>query len=165
MCQKENMESLQKLERTPVMLKLNVDIRMGGVSEEMSDIDEPVSPPACLPEEGPPLVLPQSIEDIASEVVGENWSLPTTIQRETSETDCSYIPETVEKERKERKDSMWSMIPVTVSEILEDPLPCSHKQPSTLHMSGGMVSTDMTLHMSSVPTSVITTNTNTGLGE
>jgi len=145
------------------MLKLNLDIRMGGVSEEMSDIDEPVSPPACLPEEGPTLVLPQSIEEIASEVVGENWSLPTTIQRESSETDCSYIPKTVEKEKKERKDSMGSMIPVTVSEISEDPLPCS--QPSTLHMSGGMVSTDMTLHMSSVPTSVITTNTNTALGE
>merc|ERR1719369_2420578 len=56
---------------------------------------------------------------------------------------------------------MGSMIPVTVSEILEDPLPFSHKQPSTLHMSGGMVSTDMTLHMSSVPTNIITTNTNT----
>merc|ERR1711874_34586 len=54
-----------------------------------------------------------------------------------------------------------SLIPATVSDISEDSTSYPSKQPSTLHMSGGMVSTDMTLHMSSVPTSVITTNTNT----
>merc|ERR1719481_2135168 len=36
-------------------------------------------------------------------------------------------------------------------------------QSPTLHMSGGMVSTDMTLNISSVPTSVITNNTSTSV--
>merc|ERR1719481_1623513 len=36
-------------------------------------------------------------------------------------------------------------------------------QSPTLHMSGGMGSTDMTLNISSVPTSVITNNTSTSV--
>jgi len=139
------------------MLKLNLDIKMGKSVEEASDeIEEPVSPPACNPEEGPPLLLSQTIEEIASEVVGENWAFSNTNKTEDSETDLSYIPKTVERER---RNSIGSLIPVTVSDFSEDLLTSPPKPPPTLHMSGGMVSTDMTLNMSSVPTSVITTNT------
>jgi len=135
-------------------LKLNLDIKMGKSIEEISDeVEEPVSPPACDPEEGPPLLLSQSIEEIASEVVGENWAASST---EESDTDLSYIPKTVEKER---RNSIGSLIPVTVSDFSEDLLTSPPQPPPTLHMSGGMVSTDVTLNMSSVPTSVITSNT------
>jgi len=145
------------------MLKLNLDIKMGKSVEELSDeIEEPVSPPACNPEEGPPLLLAQSIEEIASEVVGENWAFSNTNKTEYSETDLSYIPKTVERDR---RNSIGSLIPVTVSDFSEDLLTSPPKPPPTLHMSGGMVSTDMTLNMSSVPTSVITSNTHNSSDE
>merc|ERR1712002_1197842 len=96
MCQEESLQSANS--SSPVMLKLNLDIKMGKSIEEISDeVEEPVSPPACDPEEGPPLLLSQSIEEIASEVVGENWAASNT---EESDTDLSYIPKTVEKERR-----------------------------------------------------------------
>jgi len=157
MCVEESAEVLQK-KSAPMMIKLNVDIKMGkGVDEISDEIEEPVSPPACHPEEGPPLLLSQSIEDIASEVVGENWPFSRTGKMDVSETDFNFIPKTVEKER---RTSIGSLIPLTVSDISEDP-PAVPTQPSpTLHMSGGMVSTDVTPSMSSVPTSVITSNTN-----
>merc|ERR1712121_59563 len=143
----ESAEVLQK-KSAPMMIKLNVDIKMGkGVDEISDEIEEPVSPPACDPEEGPPLLLSQSIEEIASEVVGENWAASNT---EESDTDLSFIPKTVEKER---RNSIGSLIPVTVSDFSEDLLTSQPQPPPTLYMSGGMVSTDVTLNMSSVPTS------------
>jgi len=155
MCQEESLQSANS--SSPVMLKLNLDIKMGKSIEEIGDeVEEPVSPPACDPEEGPPLLLSQSIEEIASEVVGENWATSNTTITEESDTDLSYIPKTVEKER---RNSIGSLIPVTVSDFSEDLLTSPPQPPPTLHMSGGMVSTDMTLNMSSVPTSVITSNT------
>jgi len=157
MCVEESAEVLQK-KSAPMMIKLNVDIKMGkGVDEISDEIEEPVSPPACHPEEGPPLLLSQSIEEIASEVVEENWTFSRTGTMDVSETDFNFIPKTVEKER---RTSIGSLIPLTVSDISEDP-PAVPTQPSpTLHMSGGLVSTDVTPTMSSVPTSVITSNTN-----
>jgi len=161
MCQEESLQSARS--SSPVMLKLSLDIKMGKSVEELSDeIEEPVSPPACDPEEGPPLLLSQSIEEIASEVVGENWAFSNKNKTEDSETDLSYIPKTVERDR---RNSIGSLIPVTVSDFSEDLLTSPPKPPPTLHMSGGMVSTDMTLNMSSVPTSVITSNTHNNSDE
>jgi len=160
MCQKDSSEIIQSSENvSPVRLKLNVNLKMTYPTENICDtidIEEPVSPPACDPEDGPPLLLSQSIEDIASEVVGENWSLRKTMKMESSVTDIGNLPKTVQKER---RISIGSLIPVTVSEISQETVSYPYQSPSTLHMSGGMVSTDMTLHMASVPTSVITTNT------
>lgn len=137
------------------MLKLNLNLQMNESTDEpcdYTDIDEPVSPPACNPEEGPPLLFSQTIEEIASEVVDENRS----VKSKPIETDNDNIPKTVELGR---RSSVGSLIPVTVSEISENPPTYPYKSPSALHMSGGMVSTDVTLHMASVPTSVITANT------
>eukprot|EP00092_Neocalanus_flemingeri_P031217 GFUD01033909.1.p1 GENE.GFUD01033909.1~~GFUD01033909.1.p1 ORF type:complete len:274 (+),score=74.76 GFUD01033909.1:355-1176(+) len=130
------------------------------------EIEEPVSPPACDPEEGPPLICYQSIEDLVSEVVDEDRAFDnkhSEEKRNASEKDfmdIDNIPMTINLgDRVKTQIPIPSLIPVTVSEIAEDLQTSPHKPPPTLHMSGGMVSTDMTLHMSSVPTSVITSST------
>eukprot|EP00091_Calanus_sinicus_P021351 TRINITY_DN6286_c0_g1_i1.p1 TRINITY_DN6286_c0_g1~~TRINITY_DN6286_c0_g1_i1.p1 ORF type:complete len:281 (-),score=40.92 TRINITY_DN6286_c0_g1_i1:80-922(-) len=148
-------ESMVNRKDIPAMLKLNLNMQMKepkGEPCDYAEIDEPVSPPACNPEEGPPLLFSQTIEEIATEVVDENRSLTS----KTTEVDNDNIPKTVELGR---RSSIGSLIPITVSEISENPPSYPYKSPSTLHMSGGMVSTDVTLHMASVPTSVITANT------
>merc|ERR1711915_155919 len=66
------------------------------------------------------------------------------------------IPKTVEFVE---KSTFSCLIPATVSDISEDSIPPHLTKPPTLHMSGGMVSTDVTPLTASVPTSVITANT------
>jgi len=146
-----------------VMMNLKLDLKINDFARQKMEeniIEEPVSPPACEADEGPPLIFSQSIEDIASEVVDENRMLKK--KAKTNAIEFDNIPKVVKlKER----NSLTPLIPATVSDISEETLllPRSSQQPPTLHMSGGMVSTDMTPIISSVPTSVITNNTNTSI--
>jgi len=136
-------------------MKFNFDLKISDFSKENcfeNMIEEPASPPACDVAEGPPLIFSQSIEDIASEVVDENRIFENVTKSSTNNSNIPKVVELVER------SSIGSLIPVTVSEISQDPVPYPYQSPSTLHMSGGMVSTEVTLHMASVPTSVITTN-------
>eukprot|EP00092_Neocalanus_flemingeri_P031218 GFUD01033910.1.p1 GENE.GFUD01033910.1~~GFUD01033910.1.p1 ORF type:complete len:293 (+),score=84.24 GFUD01033910.1:145-1023(+) len=154
---------------SPAMSKSKVTLKIIENPEEICDdyeIEEPVSPPACDPEEGPPLICYQSIEDLVSEVVDEDRAFDnkhSEEKRNASEKDSmdiNNIPMTINtEERMKTQNPIPSLIPATVSEIAEDLQTSPHKPPPTLHMSGGKVSTDMTLHMTSVPTSVITSST------
>jgi len=139
-------------------MNLKLDLKINDFAKEKfkdNMIEEPVSPPACEADEGPPLIFSQSIEEIAREVVNENRMFNKVDINIDSNSNIPKVVELIER------SPFPSLIPATVSDISEDSTSYPSKQPSTLHMSGGMVSTDMTLHMSSVPTSVITTNTNT----
>jgi len=144
-------------------MNLKLDLKINDFARQKMEeniIEEPVSPPACEADEGPPLIFSQSIEDIAREVVDENRMLKKKAKTKSCEFD--NIPKVVElKER----NPLTPLIPATVCDISEETLllPRSSQQPPTLHMSGGMVSTDMTPIISSVPTSVITNNTNTSI--
>ena len=66
------------------------------------EIEEPVSPPACDPEEGPPIFFSQSIEDLAREVVDENRVLNNKRGKEKWNTskedvlDIDNIPRTIQ---------------------------------------------------------------------
>eukprot|EP00092_Neocalanus_flemingeri_P010019 GFUD01010799.1.p1 GENE.GFUD01010799.1~~GFUD01010799.1.p1 ORF type:complete len:294 (+),score=79.30 GFUD01010799.1:160-1041(+) len=156
-------------ETVPAITKLKVTLKMIEAAVENSDdheIEEPVSPPACDPEEGPPLICFQSIEEIAKEVVDESTAFNSINNEENKNSSQTFFKDTENISRnKGFGDLMKSsntfpfLIPATVSEIAEDLQTSPHKPPPTLHMSGGMVSTDMTLHMTSVPTSVITSST------
>jgi len=142
-------------------MHLKLDLKINDFAREKIEdnvIEEPVSPPACKADEGPPLIFSQSIEDIAREVVDENRMLKK--KAKTNAIEFDNIPKVVElKER----NPLTPLIPATVCDISEETLLLARisQQPPTLHMSGGMVSTDMTPNISSVPTSVITNNTNT----
>jgi len=140
--------------------KIILDLKVNDFAKESLckiNIEEPVSPPACNPEEGPPLIFSQSIEDIASEVVDENRKSTNKVENNLKGEVCvDNIPKTVEFVE---KSTFSCLIPATVSDISEDSIPPHLTKPPTLHMSGGMVSTDVTPLTASVPTSVITANT------
>jgi len=142
-------------------MNLKLDLKISDFAKEnMGDnvIEEPVSPPACKADEGPPLIFSQSIEDIAREVVDENRRFKSAEKTSVCETQIPKVVELIER------NPFTPLIPATVCDISEDPsIPNKSKQSPTLHMSGGMVSTDMTLNISSVPTSVITNNTSTSV--
>lgn len=143
------------------METLKLNLKMCNFIKESSGynhIDEPVSPPACDPDQGPPLIFSQSIEDIASEVVDENRKSKKIEKENILQKDNIdfNIPKVV---KLAERNPCSSLIPATVLEISEDPKPYELNPLPTLHMSGGMVSTDMPLHMTSVQTSVITPNT------
>lgn len=103
-----------------------------GLREEEVELEEPVSPPSCHPNEGPPLLFSHCIEDLAAVIVNE--------KRQAKE----------EKDQKDQKDveekpvlaaparAVPSLIPLTVSEFGERP---GQAPPSVLHMSGGGVYT------------------------
>eukprot|EP00092_Neocalanus_flemingeri_P004775 GFUD01005141.1.p1 GENE.GFUD01005141.1~~GFUD01005141.1.p1 ORF type:complete len:342 (+),score=94.77 GFUD01005141.1:184-1209(+) len=156
-------------ETVPAITKLNFTLKMIEATIENSDdheIEEPVSPPACDPEEGPPLICFQSIEEIAREVVDENRAFSNVYREENKNASQNNLSDAENISRNKRFGDLTKstnefpfLIPATVSEIAEDLQASPHKPPPTLHMSGGMVSTDMTLHMTSVPTSVITSST------
>eukprot|EP00092_Neocalanus_flemingeri_P070131 GFUD01086045.1.p1 GENE.GFUD01086045.1~~GFUD01086045.1.p1 ORF type:complete len:551 (+),score=150.83 GFUD01086045.1:160-1812(+) len=156
-------------ETVPAITKLRVTLKMIEAAVEHSDdheIEEPVSPPACDPEEGPPLICFQSIEEIAKEVVDESTAFNSINNEEYKNSSQTFVKDTENISRnKGFGDLMKSsntfplLIPTTVSEIAEDLQTSPYKPPPTLHMSGGMVFTDMTLRMISVPTSVITSST------
>merc|ERR1719225_951743 len=102
--------------------------------EELEELEEPVSPPACHPSEGPPLLFSQSIEDLAAVIVKEK-------RQEEDEEDV--IPKPADKRSvaasATTSKAVPALIPLTVSEFGERP--SSISSPSTLHMSGGGVYT------------------------
>merc|ERR1712232_639175 len=91
--------------------------------DQMEDVEleEPVSPPACDPSEGPPLLFSQSIEELAAVIVKE--------KREAE--DEVVVPQPVGASK-----AVPALIPLTVSEFGERP-----SVNSALHMSGGGVYT------------------------
>jgi len=108
----------------------------GGGDEEIDDVEleEPVSPPACHPSEGPPLLFSHSIEDLAAVIVKE---------KRQNEDEDDDVPKRGEKRSMVASAStsktVPALIPLTVSEFGERP--SSINSPSTLHMSGGGVYT------------------------
>merc|ERR1711874_609693 len=108
----------------------------GGGDEEIDDVEleEPVSPPACHPSEGPPLLFSHSIEDLAAVIVKE---------KRQNEDEDDDVPKRGEKRwmvaSASTSKAVPALIPLTVSEFGERP--SSINSPSTLHMSGGGVYT------------------------
>merc|ERR1712131_42557 len=115
------------------------------------EIDEPVSPPPCDPEDAPELLISQNIEDLATEVVVESRKkmmepskiiqaskVYTKICTNKNNPSLNDIPKTVL--RPTVSVSGPSLIPLTVSEMEADEEPSSPVS-SSLHMSGGGVYT------------------------
>jgi len=92
-----------------------------------------VSPPSCHPDEGPPLLFSQSIEDLAAVIVKEKR------QKDKKEPveDVEKKP-VVPSQTSPPPKTVPALIPLTVSEFGERP---SLKPSSVLHMSGGGVYT------------------------
>jgi len=142
------------------VLKLNLKKMKYDLGNCDEEIEEPVSPPACDPDEGPPLLCSQPIEDIAMEVIDENAGVNA---KKAAAVDIDNIPKTIELEQFRKQPSpLHSIIPLTVSEMSKHPKHSPNKSPPTLHMSGGMVSTDisansyMSLQITSEPSSFTT---------
>merc|ERR1712079_114110 len=126
-----------------VSIKVDVESR---TEEQPGDcgyveLEEPVSPPACDPSEGPPLLFSQSIEDLAAVIVKEN----------RPEKAAEIVPPCVNKRRVMGGTSKTvpALIPLTVSEFAERP---SINSPSTPHMSGGGVYTTDCYYKKNGPT-------------
>merc|ERR1711878_101709 len=126
-----------------VSIKVDVESRAEEQPGDCDDIEleEPVSPPACDPSEGPPLLFSQSIEDLAAVIVKEN----------RPENVAEVVPQCVTKRRVMGATSKTvpALIPLTVSEFAERP---SVNSPSTLHMSGGGVYTTDCYYKKNGPT-------------
>jgi len=103
------------------LITMNVDVVSREEQSSDIELEEPVSPPACLPSEGPPLLFSQSIEELAAVIVKEN-------RKEEDKEDVAG-----------KKKTVPALIPLTVSEFGErTPI---NSIPSALHMSGGGVYT------------------------
>jgi len=89
---------------------------------ESVELEEPVSPPSCHPDEAPLLYSHSLIEDLADVIVKEKR------QEEQEE----------EKDTKPAVRGVPALIPLTVSEFGELPV---NPTPTSLHMSGGGVYT------------------------
>merc|ERR1712226_1283893 len=115
------------------MITIKVDV----LSDSM-ELEEPVSPPACHPSEGPPLLFSsQSIEDLAAVIVKENRGEKE--EKEEEDIPRSGATKSVVAAATSSK-AVPALIPLTVSEFGGE-LPAS--SPSTLHMSGdGVYTTD-----------------------
>jgi len=133
-------------------LSLKTEFKMEGTNLLHSDtFEEPVSPPACDPTEGPPLIL--NIEELASGVVEEQRNAST----DTTGTSKKHIilppkkmkkrellPRTVEPTE---GSFFTNLIPATVSDLIERPYhhhmesSTEKRNPTLLHMSGGGVMT------------------------
>jgi len=125
------------------------------------EIDEPVSPPPCDPEDAPQLLISQNIEDLATEVVVESRKkmmepskiiqaskVYTKICTNKNNPSLNDIPKTVL--RPTVSVSGPSLIPLTVSEMEADE-ETSSPVSSSLHMSGGGVyTTDSFYYLSPV---------------
>jgi len=127
------------------MVSIKVDVESRTEEQpgdcEYVELEEPVSPPACDPSEGPPLLFSQSIEDLAAVIVKEN----------RPEKVAEVVPPCVNKRRVMGGTSKTvpALIPLTVSEFAERP---SVNSPSTLHMSGGGVYTTDCYYKKNGPT-------------
>jgi len=109
-----------------------------GAEAEDVELEEPVSPPACDPSEGPPLLFSQSIEDLAAVIVKEKRQAEDGVGQKATKA----VP---------------ALIPLTVSEFGERP---SVNSPSSLHMSGGGVyTTDSYYRRPGPPLTTSTTST------
>ena len=121
------------------LLTIKVDA-LSRTEDEMEDVEleEPVSPPACDPSEGPPLLFSQSIE-----VRNESRQAPPVLTSLSQELAAVIV-----KEKREAEDEVVlpqpvgaskavpALIPLTVSEFGERP-----SVNPALHMSGGGVYT------------------------
>merc|ERR1719273_2482939 len=69
----------------------------GGGDDEIDDVEleEPVSPPACHPSEGPPLLFSQSIEDLAAVIVKEKRQAEDGVGQKATKAVPALIPLTV----------------------------------------------------------------------
>jgi len=115
------------------MITIKVDVLSDSI--ELEELEEPVSPPACHPSEGPPLLFSsQSIEDLAAVIVKENRGEK---EEEKEDIPKSGTTKSVVAAATTSK-AVPALIPLTVSEFGGE-LPAS--SPSTLHMSGGGVYT------------------------
>merc|ERR1712088_1191448 len=113
------------------MITIKVDVLSDSI-----ELEEPVSPPACHPSEGPPLLFSsQSIEDLAAVIVKENRGEKE--EEEEEDIPKSGATKSVVAAAPSSK-AVPALIPLTVSEFGGE-LPAS--SPSTLHMSGGGVYT------------------------
>merc|ERR1712087_1102943 len=113
------------------MITIKVDVLSDSI-----ELEEPVSPPACHPSEGPPLLFSsQSIEDLAAVIVKENRGEKE--EKEEEDIPRSGATKSVVAAATSSK-AVPALIPLTVSEFGGE-LPAS--SPSTLHMSGGGVYT------------------------
>jgi len=124
--------------------------------------EEPVSPPPCPPDEAPQLLMSQTIEELATQVVEETRSQSGTASpvvpqdfKITKEKSINLLLQDVKIKIKDEDESLPktinlssspvpapgpSMIPLTVTEILDND-GLSGSGTSTLHMSGGGVYT------------------------
>jgi len=107
------------------MITIKVDVVSRG--EEETEVEEPVSPPACHPDEGPPLLFSHCIEDLAAVIVKEK-------RQQEGLAECVEKKPVVSVSSK----TVPALIPLTVSEFGHKP---GTSSPSTLHMSGGGVYT------------------------
>merc|ERR1719412_1836319 len=122
---------------------MNVDV----VSREDIEVEEPVSPPACHPSEGPPLLFSQSIEELAAVIVKEN-------RKEENKGDVVV--------KCGDKKTVPALIPLTVSEFGErSPF---NSLPSPLHMSGGGVYTTDSYYRKLGPPTTTSTTSTTSIG-
>merc|ERR1719412_1943601 len=122
---------------------MNVDV----VSREDIEVEEPVSPPACHPSEGPPLLFSQSIEELAAVIVKENR------KEENKEDVVAKCGD---------KKTVPALIPLTVSEFGErSPF---NSLPSPLHMSGGGVYTTDSYYRKLGPPTTTSTTSTTSIG-
>merc|ERR1712241_1169724 len=135
-----------------VSIKVDVESRAEEQPGDCDDVEleEPVSPPACDPSEGPPLLFSQSIEDLAAVIVKEN----------RPEKVAEVVPQCVNKRTVMGATSKTvpALIPLTVSEFAERP---SVNSPSTLHMSGGGVYTTDCYYKKNGPTIIASSTSST----
>merc|ERR1712203_1035118 len=112
------------------MITIKVDVLSDSI-----ELEEPVSPPACHPSEGPPLLFSsQSIEDLAAVIVRENRGEKKEEEKDIPKSGATKSVVAAATSSK----AVPALIPLTVSEFGGE-LPAS--SPSTLYMSGGGVYT------------------------
>merc|ERR1712154_691774 len=114
---------------TPI-ITINVKV-LSSPERSVSEIEEPVSPPSCHPDEGPPLLFSQSIEDLAAVIVKENRQGGN---KETEEVEQKPV---IGQAASLPSKTVPALIPLTVSEFAERPA----GSPPSLRMSGGGVYT------------------------
>jgi len=129
---------------TPI-ITINVKV-LSSPERSVSEIEEPVSPPSCHPDEGPPLLFSQSIEDLAAVIVKENRQGGN---KETEEVEQKPV---IGQAASLPSKTVPALIPLTVSEFAERPA----GSPPSLRMSGGGVyTTDSYYRNKPAQTSVI----------
>merc|ERR1711884_618362 len=111
---RESSPGKKSVSPTP-MITMNVNV-LSSPEMSVSEIEEPVSPPSCHPDEGPPLLFSQSIEDLAAVIVKEKR------QKDKKEPveDVEKKP-VVPSQTSPPPKTVPALIPLTVSEFGERP--------------------------------------------